>query len=662
MRPLAARLAATTLLGLTCAALGPAPSPAEVAGADGARGPVEEMIVVGDERAEADVLAGASIASFDADSGLLEGVRLDELLEAVPGLQIRNFGGAGEPVEISIRGSSAQQVPVFLDGVRLESSLTSRTDLSTICLDVLEAVQVTRGPGAARAGTGAIGGVVNLVSRRPAEDPETKLRISAGPFETVEGSVRHARRVGDWGLSAAYCGLTTEGDFEYQRAATNTGGGSNPVERRINNDAERHTGLVRLERDVGDWRLRLTQLTTHLERGTPGQTLNVRTRARDEHLSTLSIARVDRQIADVEEGRAELLLAHQFERDDFEDPDLQPGYDEIDAETESHTLTPRATLRGTFDFVGADVDASLLFEGRFDTRASNEANRRSRLGGSVRVEATARWLGDTIRVSPSLRLERFQGLDTEWIPGLFLEGEPFDWLILKASGSRSYRAPSFGELYLPDRGFERGNENLDAETAWNFEVGGVFRSPFESKWLDFEIEANWFGGEIDDAIVFTLVSPQLLSFQNTGRARTRGHELLVRWHPHEWLRLTAARTVTDAKIESNDTRVPGIARSQIDARIEIGPRDRFKLVGELHYTGSIYASLGEQRRLDSRVLYDASASVDLTRIEALPIPDRLRSLWLIVRGRNLGNIATRDAAFYPRPGRTITFTVEGTIR
>ena len=219
--------------------------------------------------------------------------------------------------------------------------------------------------------------------------------------------------------------------------------------------------------------------------------------------------------------------------------------------------------------------------------------------------------------------------------------------------------------YAWEAGAKVDDDRLSLKLADEVDVefrGGVLHSPFESRWLVFEIEANWFGGEIDDAIAFTLVSPQLLSFQNTGRARTRGHELLVRWRPHEWLRLSAARTVTDAKIESNDTRVPGIARSQIDARIEVGPRDRFKLVGELQYTGDIYASLGEQRRLDSRVLYDASARVDITAIEALPIPDRLRSLWLIVRGRNLGNIATRDAAFYPRPGRTITFTVEGAIR
>jgi outer membrane cobalamin receptor len=623
---------------------------------------VEEMIVVGEARAGLDVLAGATTSVVSADAGLIEGARIDELLADIPGLQIRHFGGAGEPFEISIRGSSPQQVPVFLDGVRIESNLTSRTDLSALCLDVLDEIQVTRGAGAARAGSGAIGGVVNLVSRPAREEAETKLRLSAGHFETIEGSVRHARRLGDWGLSLAYCGFGTEGDFEYQRASTSTGGGSNPIERRLNNDAERHTGLVRAERDWGPFRIGLTQMTTHLERGTPGQETYPRLEARDEHLALLSIVRADTPIESLPEGRAELLIAHQHERDDFEDPVPQPGFTALDTETTSDTLTPRLTLSGAFDAIGADVDASLLLEGRFDTRASNEANRRSRAGGALRVEATAHWLADRLRVSPSLRVERFQDLDTEWIPGLFLEAEATEWLLLKGSASRSYRAPSFGELFLPNKGFERGNENLDAESAWNFEIGCVLYSPFASPLLDFEIEATYFAGEIDDSIVFTRISSRTSSFVNTGRAETRGHEVSVRWRPHDWVRVTAARTVTDSRDKGTGNPLPGIARSQVDARIEVGPRDRWKLLGELQYTGDVYTSPGGLSKLDSRTLYDASASVDLARIDALPLPERLRSLWLVVRGRNLGNLATRDALFFPRPGRNVMISLEGVLR
>ncbi len=651
---------ASVLVALLGAAASSALAAEDAAGREAP--PVEEMVVFGEQRSGPDVLAGATTSVLSADEGLLEGARIDDLLSDVPGVQIRSFGGAGEPFEISIRGSRPQQVPVFLDGVRIESTLTSRTDLSALCLDVLDEIQVTRGAGAARAGSGAIGGVVNLVSRPARDEPETKLRFSGGHFETFEGSVRHARRLGAWGLSLAYCGFGTEGDFEYQRASTSTGGGANPVERRRNNDAERHTGLVRAEREIGAVRLGLTQLATHLERGTPGQELNPRLEARDEHWALLSIARLDAPLEGVPDGHAELVVAHQHERDDFEDPVPQLGFGAIDTETTSDTLTPRLTASGTFDALGADLEASLLLEGRLDTVASNEANRRSRAGGAVRLEATAHWLSDRLRVSPSLRVERYQGLDTEWIPGLFVEAEATDWLLVKGSASRSYRAPAFGELYLPDRGFERGNENLDAESAWNFEIGAVVKSPFASPLLDFEIEATYFAGEIDDSIVFTRISPFTSSFVNTGRAETRGHEVIVRWRPHEWVRMSAARTVTDSRDKASDTPLPGVARSQIDARVEIGPRDRFKLLGELQYTGDIYTSPGGLAKLDSRVLYDASAGIDLARIDAIPLPDRLRSLWLVVRGRNLGNIATRDAAFFPRPGRNVMVSIEGVLR
>ena len=57
-----------------------------------------------------------------------------ELLERVAGVQIRRFGGDGQPAEISIRGSTAAQVVVQLDGVTLNSAQSGGVDLSTIPL------------------------------------------------------------------------------------------------------------------------------------------------------------------------------------------------------------------------------------------------------------------------------------------------------------------------------------------------------------------------------------------------------------------------------------------------------------------------------------------------------------------------------------------------
>ena len=579
----------------------------------------EEMLVVGDPNTAMDVLAGATTTRIDAGVRLLEGVGLDDLLAEVPGVQIRRFGGTGEPFEISIRGSSPQQVPVFLDGVRIESALTSRSDLSVLCLDVLDEIQVTRGPGAARSGSGAIGGVVNLVSRTPSAEPETRIRGAVGNFGTGEGSLRHTRRIGDWGVSLGYCGFHTEGDFKFQRARPSPGGGNSPIEPRANNQADRHTGILRLDRDIGGTRLGLTQLVNHLDRGTPGADSNQRFFAEEQNLSLLTIARLDGELPqilrghDASVGNFEALLAHRYERNDFADPEITPGQDLIDTETQVHSVTPRLSIRKSFDTKIARLETGLLAEGRFETRSSNEANRKSRAGMSIRAELTSHWLDDRLRISPS----------------------------------------------LPDKGFERGNENLKAEVAWNFEAGLIAKSPFESPWLDFEFEATWFGGEVDDSIVFQQISRNTFSYENTGRVETRGYEVSLRWRPHDWLRLTASRTVTEANSEENGSAVAGIARSQTDGRLEFGPREFWKLSSEVQYTGRLPVSPGDLVGLSSRVVWGGSASIDLAQLKPLPLPPNLQSLWLSLRARNLGNIAVRDTGFSPRPGRNFTLALEG---
>ena len=52
-----------------------------------------------------------------------------------------------------------------------------------------------------------------------------------------------------------------------------------------------------------------------------------------------------------------------------------------------------------------------------------------------------------------------------WIPSLGAIVQPFAWLRFKANIERSYRTPSFEELYLPDKGFIQGNPDLEAEEA-----------------------------------------------------------------------------------------------------------------------------------------------------------------------------------------------------
>src|SRR3989442_13552307 len=81
-------------------------------------------------------------------------------------VSVRAYGGLGELAHPSIRGSSPAQVLVLLDGIPLNSVGLGQTDLSTISVDAVDRIEILRGPFAAIYGSGALGGVISIVTTK----------------------------------------------------------------------------------------------------------------------------------------------------------------------------------------------------------------------------------------------------------------------------------------------------------------------------------------------------------------------------------------------------------------------------------------------------------------------------------------------------------------
>ncbi len=88
-----------------------------------------------------------------------------DVLALVPEVVVRSYGGLGGLAQVSVRGSTPSQVLVLLDGVPLNSVALGQADLSTVSVDAVERIEVLRGPFAALYGSGALGGVVNIVTK-----------------------------------------------------------------------------------------------------------------------------------------------------------------------------------------------------------------------------------------------------------------------------------------------------------------------------------------------------------------------------------------------------------------------------------------------------------------------------------------------------------------
>ncbi|NCC88385.1 MAG: TonB-dependent receptor, partial [Clostridia bacterium] len=99
---------------------------------------------------------------------------LPDLLKDVPGVHVREVNGKGQYTTVTVRGSTAAQVGVFIDGVLSNMGGDAAVDISTIPVKNVERIEVYRGYIPSRFAGTFIGGVINIVTKKP-----TKANVSA---------------------------------------------------------------------------------------------------------------------------------------------------------------------------------------------------------------------------------------------------------------------------------------------------------------------------------------------------------------------------------------------------------------------------------------------------------------------------------------------------
>lgn len=140
------------------------------------------LIVSATKRPRSFVDASTSVAVLGGDE-ILEhnSVSLDESLDYVPGVHMVSG-------QVNIRGSSGfsrgigSRVLMLLDGFPALSADNADVKWDAIPVDQIERVEIIKGAGSALYGTGALGGIVNVITRNPSARPETRFRILAGVY------------------------------------------------------------------------------------------------------------------------------------------------------------------------------------------------------------------------------------------------------------------------------------------------------------------------------------------------------------------------------------------------------------------------------------------------------------------------------------------------
>ncbi len=213
---------------------------------------------------------GQTRTKVELESRRLEAEHLGDVLRSVPGALALDFGGVLATTTISLRGGTADEAAVLLDGVPLGSPAGGGLDLSLVPAALLSQVLVERGADA-RLGAAAMSGAIELT---PAKS--SRALLTAGSLGTFGASASLARDfVTDaawWRATIALDARRSAGDFVYHRDPTPETAGDDPLVtmRRANNDATIRSVLVRVERRAPEGKLSGFAFGTWTDRGLPG--------------------------------------------------------------------------------------------------------------------------------------------------------------------------------------------------------------------------------------------------------------------------------------------------------------------------------------------------------------------------------------------------------
>ncbi|MBP0444278.1 TonB-dependent receptor [Roseomonas sp. SSH11] len=579
---------------------------------------------------------------------------LSEALATVPGLALIQSGGLGQPASAFIRGTASRHALVLLDGVPV-NDVSEPNGAFNFGNDLLgmevERIEVLRGPASSLYGSGAIGGVVNIVTRRA---PRGQV---AAPFgELAGGSNRTLRaQAGVTGTAGAFDyllalrSLSTRGtDATPSRIEGNTGErdgfrsagatvrlGWTPSERfRLEGLAswrENHGGLDNVPFDDPNYSFEDRRYTGQLR--AEGKPFDVWT-------TGFRIARtVDR--------RRYSNLADSFDLSTTDD--LYRGE------------------RTVFDW-GNQIrlpDAGFIDQSQIAFGLTHEREEVRQASGSAFFRTTTNADADLTAGHVGYQLRLFRRLDltagirndsaedygthTTYRLGAVLAVPEISARIRTAYGT-AFKAPSLYQRYGRISGFFQGNPELRPETSQGWEAGIEFDLPLGAQRDFATLGATYFDNRIRDLINF---DPFFTSLENVDRARIKGAEFTATLRPARWLTASAAYTITDARDARTGERLARRPEQQLALNASIRPVANVTIAPELIVYGRSREGAFASYRNDGSaytVPRDNKAGTIFNLTATWQVTEPVA---LFVEGRNLTDSDFEPANGFVIPGRTV---------
>lgn len=123
-----------------------------------------------------------------------------EILAKQPGMQFYNSGGPQTVTGVYLRGTNPSQTLVLIDGIRINSITSGSTNWGAIDPATIERIEIVRGAGSSLYGSDAIGGVINIITKKTGEDRPLSAwgNVGVGTYDTFKSSVGFSGAQNGW--------------------------------------------------------------------------------------------------------------------------------------------------------------------------------------------------------------------------------------------------------------------------------------------------------------------------------------------------------------------------------------------------------------------------------------------------------------------------------
>ena len=611
---------------------------------------------------------------------------LDEILRQQAGIDLSRRQGIaiGIPARLDVRGvPGPNRTLVVVDGFPLNGSGTGFVSLQQIPLDTIERVEVIRGPYSCLYGANALGGIINIITKRGQGRPELGVLGGVGNNSWHQAGLHsgggNARAdyymYGDNRRTDNYWFSNSEIQERFIPASGTSYLQTIPSYNRYYEDwryigthsfAPTDTTSITLStRYFKNYTgLGLTDnLPFNRDEQNRGETffggLTVRSAPNDDF--NLLLRCYARQFTDKLWNETSFLrtlfIPFPSPGRTITIPGFGPGffkaiYQDYYAEGQAtYKWGDHQTLTGGFDFLGVEAQFDPIVNADTGTLFPVSAE------ASKGITTFGFYLQDEIQfgnlnIIPGIRVDKHCLFDAVVSPKLGISYKVWENTVLRTSAGRAYRAPSVTELFRPEWNLNpfirlRPNNNLKPEYIWS--VDGGIEHRFTP---NLRVSVDGFYNNMKDFIITPPLAGNsgIIQYQNLGSSWSTGMEAIVEWKAFNWLTIFGNYTFLESYDKENQQPITSLP----DHKFNLGVRGNKKW-GDWNFYGSVIETF-----VGNRVAQPLGTNAFVTQptfaITDVALYATYKEIATIgVTVQNLFDRNYQETYAYLGPGRLVTF-------